>query len=88
MKSQSSQTGNSIMEQESEETKDKTENEPEAIPKKDESGDETRLSQQTNSVNINNQSTEEQGPLDDKKNMRLVQTVSGFKLLKTYPLRR
>lgn len=83
MKSQSSQTGNSIMEQENEETEDKTENEPEAIPKRDESGDETGLSQQTNLANKNNQSTEEQGPLDDKKNMRLVQTVSGFKLLKT-----
>ena len=80
MKSQSSQTGNSIIEQENEETEDKTENEAEAIPKKDESGVEIGLSQQTNSVNKNNQSTEEQGPLDDKKNMRLVQTVLGFKL--------
>ena len=68
------------MEQENEETEDKTENEPEAIPKMDESGVEIGLSQQTNSVNKNNQSTEEQEPLDDKKNMRLVQTVLGFKL--------
>ena len=71
MKSQSSQTGNSIIEQ----TENKTEIEPETISKGDESGDETGLSQQTNSVNKNNQSTEEQGPLEDKK-MRLVQTAS------------
>ena len=76
MKSQSSQTGNSFMEQNVEEFQDKTVNEVETILKKDESGDETGLSQQTNSVYKNNQSTEEQGPLDDKKTMRLVQTVS------------
>ena len=82
MKSQSSQTGNSIIEFTEQEIEkideDKTETKFEAFRKKDESGDETGLSQQTNSVNKNNQSTEEQGPLDNKKNMRLVQTGFGF----------